>query len=190
MSGEVREWLARVGLGRQRVPLFYDESYRLPLTNVESTVGIEPRGVDFTTWYVLEAGVVRPQDVHRPEPISFAELSRVHDAAYLESLGRPEALARIFASDPYDVPVDALLGNLRMVCGGTLGATRLALARKGPAVHMAGGVLHSAAHAHTGAPAPTPAGGVAHPPLPRRRQTCRRSLPPVARPDPPRPRPP
>jgi acetoin utilization deacetylase AcuC-like enzyme len=144
MSGGVREWLARVGLGRQRVPLFYDESYRLPLTNVESTVGIEPRGVDFTTWYVLEAGVVRPEDVHRPEPISFAELSRVHDAAYLESLGRPEALARIFASDPYDVPVDALLGNLRRVCGGTLGATRLALARKGPAVNMAGGFHHAA----------------------------------------------
>lgn len=144
MSGEVLEWLARVGLGRQRVPIYYDESYRLPLTNVEATVGIEPRGVDFTTWYLLETGVVRPRDVYRPEPVSYAELSRVHDAAYLESLGHPEPLARIFASDPHDVPVDALLGNLRMVCGGTLGATRLALARQGPAVNMAGGFHHAA----------------------------------------------
>lgn len=144
MSGVLRGWLARVGLGRQRVPIFYHEAYRLPLTHVEATVGIEPRGVDFTTWYLLESRAVRPEDVHRPVPISLAALARVHDAAYLESLGHPEALARIFAADPHDVPVDALVGNLRLACGGTLGAARLALARQGPAVNMAGGFHHAA----------------------------------------------
>jgi acetoin utilization deacetylase AcuC-like enzyme len=142
----VWDWLVRQvpGSSAPTVPIFYDESYRLPLSGVESTVGIEPRGVDFTTWYLLEKGVVRAQDVHRPLPVSYAELARVHDAEYLESLGRPETLARIFATDPSEVPVDTLLSNIRLVCGGTLGAARLALARRGPVVNMAGGFHHAA----------------------------------------------
>ncbi|WP_163997766.1 histone deacetylase [Pyxidicoccus caerfyrddinensis] len=141
----VWDWLGRwVPGSAPTVPIFYDESYRLPLSGVESTVGIEPRGVDFTTWYLLEKGVVRAQDVHRPLPVSYAELARVHDAEYLESLGRPETLARIFATDPSEVPVDTLLSNIRLVCGGTLGAARLALARRGPVVNMAGGFHHAA----------------------------------------------
>ena len=141
----VWDWLGRWGPARgPGVPIFYDEAYRLPLSGVESTVGIEPRGVDFTTWYLLEKGVVRPSDVHRPLPVGYAEMARVHDAAYLESLGAPETLARIFATDPSEVPVDTLLSNVRLVCGGTLGAARLALARRGPVVNMAGGFHHAA----------------------------------------------
>jgi acetoin utilization deacetylase AcuC-like enzyme len=141
----VWDWLKGLAPGSpQGLPIFYDEAYRLPLTSVESTVGIEPRGVDFTTWYLLEKGVVRPQDVHRPLPVSYAEMARVHDAAYLESLGRAETLARIFAADPSEVPVDTLLSNVRLVCGGTLGAARLARARRGPVVNMAGGFHHAA----------------------------------------------
>jgi acetoin utilization deacetylase AcuC-like enzyme len=140
------DWLTRwvPGGGGATVPIFYDESYRLPLSGIESMVGIEPRGVDFTTWYLLEKGVVRPADVHRPLPVSYAELARVHDAAYLESLGQPETLARIFATDPSEVPVDTLLANVRRVCGGTVGAARLARARRGPVVNMAGGFHHAA----------------------------------------------
>ncbi|MBU8895907.1 histone deacetylase [Corallococcus sp. M34] len=139
----IRDWLARLGVGRERVPVFYDEAYRLPLSAVESTVGIEPRGVDFTTWYLLESGVVRAADVHHPEPVSYGQLARVHEARYLESLGQAETLARIYAADPSEVPVDTLLDNVRRVCGGTLGAARLALLRRGPAVNMAGGFHHA-----------------------------------------------
>ncbi|QSQ11395.1 histone deacetylase family protein [Myxococcus landrumensis] len=142
----VWSWLRRwfPALRTEFVPIFYDEAYRLPLTGIENTVGVEPRGVDFTTWYLLEKHVVRPADVYRPRPVSYAELSRVHDAAYLESLGRPETLARIYAVDPSEVPVDTLLSNVRLVCGGTLGAARLAFGRRGPVVNMAGGFHHAA----------------------------------------------
>ncbi|AGC41944.1 histone deacetylase family protein [Myxococcus stipitatus DSM 14675] len=142
----VWSWLRRwfPALRTEFVAIFYDEAYRLPLTGIENTVGVEPRGVDFTTWYLLEKHVVRPADVYRPRPVSYAELSRVHDAAYLESLGRPETLARIYAVDPSEVPVDTLLSNVRLVCGGTLGAARLAFGRRGPVVNMAGGFHHAA----------------------------------------------
>ncbi len=135
LVGRWRDWWAHL---RPALPVFYDEAYRPPLTALESSVSVEPRGMDFTAWYLLETGVLRPEHFHRPRPVSYAELSRVHGAAYLESLGRPETLARIFGVDPSDVPVDALLHTQRLICGGTLGAARLALARRGPAAQPRG----------------------------------------------------
>jgi acetoin utilization deacetylase AcuC-like enzyme len=144
MRGWLEEWRARLRLDRAWVPLFYDETYRMPFVGLELSTGIEPRRVDFTTWYLLETGVVRPEDVHRPQPVSYAQLARVHAAAYLGSLGRPETLARIFGVEPSDVPVDTLMDTLRRVCGGTLEAARLALSRKRPVANMAGGFHHAA----------------------------------------------
>jgi acetoin utilization deacetylase AcuC-like enzyme len=144
MRGWLEEWMARLSPGRAQVPIFYDESYRVPFAGLELSTGIEPRRVDFTTWYLLETGAVRPGDVHRPRPVSYAELARVHQPAYLESLGRPETLARIFAVEPSDVPVDTLLDTVRRVCGGTLEAARLALMWKRPVANMAGGFHHAA----------------------------------------------
>ncbi|WP_224247493.1 histone deacetylase family protein [Hyalangium gracile] len=144
MRGWLEEWSARLRPDRARVPVFYDESYRLPFSGLEVSTGIEPRRVDFTTWYLLETGIVRPTEVHRPLPVSYAQLARVHHVAYLESLGRPEALARIFGVDPSDVPVDTLLDSVRRVCGGTLEATRMALAQGRPVANLAGGFHHAA----------------------------------------------
>ena len=144
MRGWLQSWKERLSPRRAPVPIFYDESYRLPFAGLELSTGVEPRRVDFTTWYLLETGVVRSEDVHRPLPVSYAQLARVHEAGYLESLAQAETLARIFAVDPSDVPVDTLLDTLRRVCGGTVGAARLALARGLPVINMAGGYHHAA----------------------------------------------
>ncbi|HVG62818.1 MAG TPA: histone deacetylase [Hyalangium sp.] len=144
MRGLLEEWWSRLRPERSRVPVFYEASYRLPFAGLELSTGIEPRRVDFTTWYLLETGVVRPADVHHPRPVSYAQLARVHDAAYLESLGQAETLARIFAVDPFDVPVDTLLDTVRHVCGGTLEAARMALARGRAVANLAGGFHHAA----------------------------------------------
>jgi acetoin utilization deacetylase AcuC-like enzyme len=144
MRGWLEEWWARLRPGRVRVPVFYDETYRLPFAGLELSTGIEPRRVDFTTWYLLETGVVRPSDIHRPTPASYEQLARVHGAAYLESLGHPETLARIFAVDPSDVAVDTLLDTLRRICGGTLEAARMALTQCRPVANLAGGFHHAA----------------------------------------------
>jgi acetoin utilization deacetylase AcuC-like enzyme len=144
MRGWLQSWKERLSPRRAPVPIFYDESYRLPFAGLELSTGIEPRRVDFTTWYLLETGVVRSGDVHRPLPVSYAQLARVHEVGYLESLAHAETLARIFAVDPSDVPVDTLLDTLRRVCGGTVEAARLALARGRPVINMAGGYHHAA----------------------------------------------
>ena len=106
-----------------RVPAFYDEAYRLPLNGLEASIGIELRTVDFTAWYLLETGAVATGDVLRPEPISWQAITRVHSDAYLESLGRAETLARIYAVEPSDVVRGELKHSVRLACGGTLSSS-------------------------------------------------------------------
>lgn len=144
MRAWLRQWKRRLRSDRARVPVFYDAPYRLPLSRLGATHGLEPCQVDFTTGYLLEAGIIRAADVHRPRPVSYAQLARVHGASYLESLGAPETLARIFTVEPADVPVDTVLDAVRRICGGTLEAARLALSTGRPAVNMAGGFHHAA----------------------------------------------
>jgi hypothetical protein len=41
--------------------------------------------------------------------MAYADLARVHTPELLQSLGRPETLARIYAVDPSGVPVDEVI---------------------------------------------------------------------------------
>ena len=90
LSRAMRRSLTRLLPGTApRLPVFYDEAYRLPLNGLEASIGIELRTVDFTAWYLLETGVLRADEARRPERISWEALARVHADDYLESLGRP-----------------------------------------------------------------------------------------------------
>ncbi|HET7755195.1 MAG TPA: histone deacetylase, partial [Anaeromyxobacteraceae bacterium] len=82
---------------RGRLPVWYSPSFRLPLTGLESRVGMEPRRADFVSFWLRDCGAIRTSDLRSPRPISFEDLDRVHGLELLESLGRPEALARIYA---------------------------------------------------------------------------------------------
>ena len=68
----------------------------------------------------------------------------MHSPALLESLGKRETLASIYAVDASDVPVDETLNTVRLACGGTLDAARVALRTSGQAVNLLGGFHHAA----------------------------------------------
>jgi acetoin utilization deacetylase AcuC-like enzyme len=67
----------------------------------------------------------------------------VHTPELLESLGRPETLARVFSADPSDVPVDEVMNTVRLACGGTLGAARETLGTRAPALNLLGAFHHA-----------------------------------------------
>jgi acetoin utilization deacetylase AcuC-like enzyme len=125
-------------------PAFYDRAYRLPIPVLETSAGMTLRRADDVAWYLVDQGIVGPRDLRAPPRAQYEDVARVHHASYLESLGRAETLARIFAVDPGDVPVDEVLASIRLGCGGTLAAARTALARKGPALNLFGGFHHAA----------------------------------------------
>lgn len=84
------------------------------------------------------------RDVRKGAPISLRALLRAHSLDYLESVTEPDKLARIFGLEPQDVDVDALLKSQRRAAGGTLRASRWALARRGRRAFNLGGGFHHA----------------------------------------------
>jgi len=141
-----RAWLyqARSWLHRREVSVWYDSRYRLPIPSLEPSAGMEPRRADFAIWWLRETGAITARSVHAPRRVTYDELARVHTPELLESLGRPQAMAGIFAVDPSDVPVDEVMTTVRLACGGTVSAARETLRRGVPALNLLGGFHHAA----------------------------------------------
>jgi acetoin utilization deacetylase AcuC-like enzyme len=131
-------------LHRRDVTAWYDPRYRLPFASIEVAVGMEPRRADFAAWWLRECGALTDRSFRKPHRISYENLARVHTPELLESLGRPEELARIFSVDPSDVPVDEAMTTIRLACGGTLGAARESLRTRAPALNLLGAFHHAA----------------------------------------------
>jgi acetoin utilization deacetylase AcuC-like enzyme len=122
IQNRVRRWLFGRGFA-----LWYDPRYRLPLPSLEARTGIDARRPDFAAWFLLESGALAPGQVHKPARISYDDLARVHSAELLESLDRPETLARIYSVDAGDIRAEEVLTAVRLACGGTLQAARSCL---------------------------------------------------------------
>jgi acetoin utilization deacetylase AcuC-like enzyme len=145
LRNSVRRWI-----GGERLVIWYDPAYRLPLASVEGQTGMDPRRADLVATYLIDRGVITSQDLRTPSRIRYHDLARVHDEKLLESLHDPKTLADVFAVDPSDIIVDEVLHAVRLACGGTLDAARTALARSGPTLNLLGGFHHAG---------PTRAGG-------------------------------
>jgi len=131
------------GLLRRPITLWYDPRYRLPLSGLETTTGMEPRRADYAAWWLATSGAVSQRRVRAPSRISLDDLARVHSPRLLESLGSPEVLAGIFGADPQELAADVLLDSLRLGCGGTLDAARETLRTREPALNLLGGFHHA-----------------------------------------------
>jgi anti-anti-sigma regulatory factor len=129
---------------RRDLTVWYDSAYRLPLSGLDGPLGMEPRRADFVAWYLIDKGVVPARAIRTPSPIPYADLGRVHDASWLESLATPATLARIFASTAEEIQVDPVLLTVRLACGGTLAAAKWALEQRKAALNLLGGAAADA----------------------------------------------
>jgi len=131
-------------LGSVDVPTWYHPDYRLPISGIAASSNIEPRRADFVAWFLLEKMRVRAELVESPELAEYDDVRRVHDDEFLRSLMMPNTLARIYASDPADVPTDEVMRSVRLAVGGTVAAARRAVETRGPTMNLAGGFHHAA----------------------------------------------
>jgi acetoin utilization deacetylase AcuC-like enzyme len=100
--------------------------------------------------FLLDRGLVRRQDVHHPVATSLRNVLRVHTPAYVESVQKAATLAEIFGMPVSEDLVRDILDFQRLVAGGTIHATRLAIARRCVAAHLGGGLHHAAPDAGAG----------------------------------------
>lgn len=130
-------------LHRCRAAIWYSTTFRLPIVPAGAERGIEPRRADYVAWYLLERVGISSKCFRRPQRVSYAALARVHDHALIESLTTATGLARVFAVDPADVPVEETLRSIRLACGATVEAAQEALATHRPTCNLLGGFHHA-----------------------------------------------
>ncbi|OLC73950.1 MAG: histone deacetylase [Deltaproteobacteria bacterium 13_1_20CM_2_69_21] len=144
MENRVRRWL----YGRD-LAVWYAPEYRWPLSALEARTGFQTRRAAFALWYLLERRALGRRNLRRRRRAEYQELARVHTPELLDSLGRPDTLARVFSVDPSDVPVDEVMSSVRLVCGATIAAAREMLSGAGPrevgrrALNLLGGFHHA-----------------------------------------------
>ncbi len=124
---------------RPRTQLVYSQGYQIDLSGVAYDFQRGERILAFLDG----AGLIDREDVHPAEPIPYRYLRRVHDDDYLLSLTRPGALLPIVGFELPEAQAERVLEAQRTMVGGTLAATRLALASRQTAVSLGGGLHHA-----------------------------------------------
>lgn len=117
----------------------FDERYGLAVPGVP----LDPQRGSQILAFLLEEGLLRPRDVQQPRRARFRNLLRAHSEAYLASLQDPAVMAGILGAHVSEAEATRLVELQRLVAGGTIQATRLALARRQPVAHLGGGFHHA-----------------------------------------------
>jgi acetoin utilization deacetylase AcuC-like enzyme len=133
---------ARRSLHRLRargIPIVYDARYQRGLFGVP----MDPLRGEKIVGSLREAGLLGRDLLSEPRPASLQNLLRVHTPEYLHEVQEPEALTRILGVEIPAREAEATLDLQRLMAGGTIQATRLALRTGGVAVHLGGGFHHA-----------------------------------------------
>ena len=140
-------------LRSRNLAVYVHSAYRPPLAGMEAVSGFEPRRAEMVATWLVDLGLLETRELLVPERATIAQLSRVHEAEHLEALTSASTLARIFALDPSEVPVDEVMHTMRLAVGGTIEAARTALQRKDATLNLLGG-FHHAGRARAGGLSP------------------------------------
>jgi acetoin utilization deacetylase AcuC-like enzyme len=119
-----------------RLDLVHSDRYLLDMP------GVDARRGERVLAALDAAGLLDRRHVHRAEPASFRDLRRVHVDDYLDSLSQPASLLPIFGFELPDALAERAVESQRAMVGGTLAASRLALASGRLAVNLGGGLHH------------------------------------------------
>ncbi len=122
------------------VDFFYSLGYQVDLGGLPA----DPSRGERILAFLLAEGLLRPGEVLRPPTASLRVLRQVHSEEYLESLRSPAALAPIIGGPVWDQLHQRALQAQREAVGGTVLATRRALAGRRVAVNLGGGFHHAA----------------------------------------------
>lgn len=133
-------------LSGRRVWVVYDARYQRGVSGVP----MDPLRGEKVVGSLREAGLLDRDRLSEPRPASLENLLRVHTPEYLQAVQEPETLTRILGVDVGPREAEAALDLQRLMAGGTIQATRLAMRTGGVAVHLGGGYHHAAADAGLG----------------------------------------
>ncbi len=142
MIARARRWLRRRGASSPL--LWHHPSFRLPVAGIETATGMDSHRADDVLTWAMYHRAVREGHIRTPDEISWEDVARVHDAAYLGTLDDPVVQADIVGVDPEVVSVESMLDLWRRATGATVEATRHALTHNSRSMVLLGGFHHAA----------------------------------------------
>jgi len=122
-----------------RVRLVYHAQYEVALPGVP----VDPLRARRIVAYLVDQGLVRESDISIPNPVSLRDTSRIHTAAYLETLDSTETMESVLGFRVSDSEWQSWIDVQRLMVGGTIQAARNALRLGGVAVNLGGGLHHA-----------------------------------------------
>ncbi|TVP53840.1 MAG: histone deacetylase [Gemmatimonadales bacterium] len=128
------------------LPLIYHRDYRRGITGVP----MDPMRGERVLAFLLNEGWVRLSRIETPRPSSVENLRRVHSGEYLRSLDDPETVGRILGVPLGPDEATGALELQRLIAGGTIQTTRLALRDRTVAINLGGGFHHAGPDRGTG----------------------------------------
>ncbi len=106
-------------------------------------VPLDSRRAERILAFLADEGLLDRRDLRVPRPPQVRALLRVHDADYLDALQRPDSATRVFGVPIDDAALAAVIEMQRMMVGGTIFATKLAVRERGVVVNLGGGLHHA-----------------------------------------------
>jgi acetoin utilization deacetylase AcuC-like enzyme len=125
-----------------KVRFVYEPKYE----RIVSGVPMDPLRADRILAFLANERLVRRDEISLPRPAAMKNLLLVHSPEYLESLQRPETLTSVLGVPVGDLDLEQVLDYQRLMCGGTIQATRLARSTGCVTVHLGGGFHHAGPH--------------------------------------------
>jgi acetoin utilization deacetylase AcuC-like enzyme len=121
------------------IPLVYDPVYERGVFGVP----LDPLRGEKILASLDETGLLAREALWTPRPASLQNLLRVHTVEYLHRAQEPEMLTRICGVVMTTADAEAGLDMQRLMTGGTIQATRLALITGQVTAHLGGGFHHA-----------------------------------------------
>jgi acetoin utilization deacetylase AcuC-like enzyme len=122
-----------------RVRFVYEPKYE----RIVSGVPMDPLRADRILAFLANERLVRRDEISLPRPAAMKNLLLVHSARYLDSLQRPDTITGIMGVPICDADLEQVLDYQRLMCGGTIQATRLVRSTGCVTVHLGGGFHHA-----------------------------------------------
>lgn len=126
-------------LSQTRSRFIYHHHYDLPLP----CAPMDSQRAERILAFLTEEGLVDEKLLSVPRPPSLRNLLRAHSADYLESIEHRETVQRIIGGPVSDEEHVQLLDTQRLMVGGTIQATRLALRHRATVINLGGGFHHA-----------------------------------------------
>lgn len=95
--------------------------------------------------YLMHEGCISRHHMLRPNRATITQLNLIHPYSYLDKVGEPEQLERVFGQEMFEVDASAIIEQQRWMVGGTIRAARSVLSLLGPRViiNLGGGLHHA-----------------------------------------------